>query len=213
MKKIFTIFGLFAILGLSGVLNAQTIVNAKLSNFLTGNPDEDESSMEWISSIGKCTASSTLSTQGNSKYNTSNISDMNINTAWVEGETEYGIGVKLTFEMNFTGSFPNDPNAKFGGVYQIYGEFMIANGYCKSDQSWKDNSRVKQLKVYLGLQPLCIVNLLDTKKWQEFDLSKILKNKNVKSGDKLIFEITDVFKGSKYKDTAISELVGKIMSN
>ena len=69
---------------------------------------------------------------------------------------------------------------------------------------------MKQFKVYLKQQPLCFVNLTDTKKWQEFDLTEIFLKQNIKSGDKLIFEITDVFKGLKYEDTAISELVGNI---
>ena len=101
------------------VENVLTIVNAKLSK---EDPieDMDTGGSQGISSIGKCNASSTLSPQGNSKYNTSNISDMDMNTAWVEGEPKYGIGVKLTFEMT----------AHFFGTddIQIYEIFMIATG-------------------------------------------------------------------------------------
>ena len=192
------------------------VYNAQLSDYLVGdiNPSDDyDPALEWLSQIGSSISSSTLSSQGKVNYRMSNISDLNTNTAWVEGETEYGIGVKLTFEMNFEKEFDNDPNAKFGAVYQIYGKFLMANGYCKTDVSWKSNSRVKQFIVYLNQEPLCIVNLLDKKQWQEFDISEILLKKDIKNRDKLIFEITDVYKGEKYKDTAITEFLGFTMGN
>ena len=64
-------------------------------------------------------------------------------------------------------------------------------------------------------QLVCLIELVDTWQYQRLDLRKFFKEPNfypngeieAKDGDKLKFEIIDVYKGTKYKDTGLSEFV------
>jgi hypothetical protein len=83
-----------------------------------------------------------------------------------------------------------------------YGSYNIGifNGYQKNQEAWKNNSRVKKLKVKGDGKPLCFVNLRDLMGCQTFDLPS----------EELFsvyrFEIVEVYPGLKWKDTAISEI-------
>lgn len=161
--------------------------------------------------IGEGYSTSELEPQGKNDYFIENISDFDLSTAWIEGETGYGQGVQFGFKFNYL------DNVKNGGNRQFSGHINLFNGYCKSISSWSENSRVKSLKVYYNEIPICIVELLDTWHFQYFDIgiyfeSNLTKNNmdepyEIKKGDKLVFEILDIYKGSKYKDAGISEFV------
>jgi hypothetical protein len=129
-------------------------------------------------------ASSTLASQGNFNYRLKNINDYDPMTAWVEGNSDYGIGEY--FEIKST------------AVNVIY------NGYQASPKSWTENSRVKQFKVYKNNLPLCILELKDEMGRQSFELPDY----NFRSTKEFVykFEILDVYKGAKWKDVAISEI-------
>mgnify|MGYP000988297934 CR=1 FL=1 len=165
----------------------------------------------WSMPIGIPEASSSLIASGENTYSVKNIIDYDLNTAWVEGDTSYGIGEYF----EFTFEFPE--NTEYAGAYQFYGICNLFNGYCKSEELWKANSRVKKLKVYYNNQFVCYVELCDTWHFQSFDIGKYFINKRdnkyldakyeIKNGDVLKFEIIEAFKGSKYKDVAISEFL------
>lgn len=171
----------------------------------------------WSVPIGRAIASSVLPSRGDVTYSIENISDLNLNTAWIEGEKDYGIGVSIQFEFHY------GDNEKYGSAYQFQGICVVFNGYCKSEKTWKENSRVKKLKVYIDNTPICYVNLIDTWRFQTFDISRYFVNSTqrenqegkykIKEGDVLKFEICEVYKGSKYKDTAISEFLAKGAGN
>lgn len=158
--------------------------------------------------IGKGSASSTLSRHKSISYAIENIYDLDLNTAWVEGSEGYGIGELISFTLNDVEN--NDP-------YKFYGVIEIFNGYCKSEKIWKDNSRVKSLKILLNDLPIGVINLKDTWQYQKVDISCLfnenLKNRESSSvydltnGDTLSFEIVDVYRGDRYDDVAISEFV------
>ncbi|WP_324028190.1 hypothetical protein QSV08_09745 [Maribacter sp. BPC-D8] len=167
-----------------------------------------------------CSVSSALSPQKNNNYNHTSISDLSYATAWVEGVKGDGIGEYV--EFNFPAQHPRITAIK------------IANGYIKDKTTWKNNSRVKQLKVCVNNEEFAILNLKDVYAEQLFKIPTIgyeityrgynddgtswyrykdangnsLKsyNKEIESGDTIRFEIMSVYKGDKYDDTAITEI-------
>lgn len=136
-------------------------------------------------------ASSTLLPQGAVKYAAKNIQDDDPTTAWVEGDSEYGLGEYLEFK-----------NAQLGSQIAIY------NGYQKSPKSFIDNSRVKSLRVSENGIDRCIIRLKDEMGEQIINGEK-LGFKFYDAGKQNItlrFTITEVYPGTKFKDVAISEL-------
>ena len=135
----------------------------------------------------KIKASSSLGVSYKAEF----ANDLSYKTAWVEGKKDEGIGEYLEYY------FKNDsPRIT---------EIIISNGYMKSEETWKNNNRVKKLKLYVNGIPFGILNLKDSRTDQYFELGTLGHNKN---GTDLIlkFEILEVYKGSKYNDTAITEI-------
>lgn len=150
--------------------------------------------------LGTQTASSELKSQGQNNYSATNAHDLNYKTAWIEGVSGYGIGEYLIY--NFP---PENPRIT---------KIIIVNGYVKSDKAWKENSRVKQIKLYIDDKPFAILNLKDTKNEQIFTLDNPIgqgermdmkKLKTLPSWT-MKFEIMDIYKGDRYDDTAITEI-------
>ena len=124
-------------------------------------------------------------------YKVEFANDLSYKTAWVEGKKDEGIGEYLEYY------FKNDsPRIT---------EIIISNGYMKSEETWKNNNRVKKLKLYVNGVPFGILNLKDSRTDQYFEMGTLGHNKN---GTDLIlkFEILKVYKGSKHNDTAITEI-------
>ena len=148
-----------------------------------------DSGCSWYCGGGnyKIKASSSL---GDS-YKVEFANDLSYKTAWVEGKKDEGIGEYLEYY------FKNDsPRIT---------EIIISNGYMKSEETWKNNNRVKKIKLYVNGVPLGVLNLKDSRTDQHFSVGTLGHNKN---GTDLIlkFEILEVYKGSKYNDTAITEI-------
>lgn len=123
--------------------------------------------------------------------------DFNVATAWVEGKKDYGIGEYLEYTFDMT---------TVTGEHQLgINKLIVANGYKKTKKSWDENSRVKKLKMYVDDVPFAFIELLDAFEFQTVDIATImLPQKKVM---KVKFEIMEVYPGTKYKDTAISELL------
>lgn len=132
-------------------------------------------------------ATSSLQPLNEIDYKAENAHDWSLRTAWIEGVKGDGIGESITYRFS-----EGTPPITTVDVY---------NGYAKSEKTWRDNSRVKQLKLYINGQPYALLNLKDTYQLQTFDIGE-----HPGSGTFLKFEITDVYKGDKYDDTAISEI-------
>jgi len=153
-------------------------------------------------SAGNVTASSFLKPQGKINYEPENAHDLNLKNVWSEGVSGYGIGEYLIYHFNY-----NHPR-----ITTIY----IANGYVKSNSAWKNNSRVKKLKMYINDKPYAILNLKDERANQSFIVNPIGNNPsetwdNEKDCDEnynwtIKFEILEVYKGDKYDDVVISEI-------
>ncbi len=145
------------------------------------------------------TASSELTSQGTNTYSSKNAHDLSYETAWVEGVSGYGIGEFIEYHVK-----AENPRIT---------EIIIVNGYVKSDNAWKNNSRVKELKVYIDDKPYAILQLEDTKAEQHFKVdpigygdrenSELLKKKPEFT---IKFEIAGIYPGLKWDDTAITEI-------
>jgi hypothetical protein len=144
-------------------------------------------------------ASSELKPQGTNTYAGGNVHDFSYKEAWVEGVPGYGIGEYVTY--------------KFAGESPRITEVIVVNGYVKSEKAYRDNSRVKKLKMYVNDKPYAILNLEDKRSSQTFEFEPI-GNSNRANLEalkhmpawNLKFEILEVYKGTKYDDVAIAEI-------
>lgn len=155
----------------------------------------------WYCGLKKTNLSSTsfLDASSNYTYEPNNAFDFNYQTAWIEGVNGYGTGEFLTYEFS-----PEQPRIT---------KIIIANGYIKSRTAYLNNSRPKQLKLYLNNEPYAILNLQDVYAEQSFPVSAIGNSNRTDEQALLLapkwelkFEVTEVYKGTKFEDTAITEI-------
>ncbi|MBO5799781.1 MAG: hypothetical protein J6Q03_00385 [Paludibacteraceae bacterium] len=137
-------------------------------------------------------ASSYLKSSGYVNYKGANAHDLNYRKVWAEGVDGDGIGEYLIYK--FRGGSPR--------VTQI----IVVNGYVKNQTVFKENSRVKKLKVYKDGKPIAILELKDIMGEQVFEIGTLGDNRENAPAWSLKFEILEVYKGDKYDDTVISEL-------
>jgi len=145
-------------------------------------------------------ASSTLDSDGENNYRVSNIIDRDPRTAWVEGESDYGIGEYFEILLN---------------IYDL--NIGILNGLQKSVRLWRLNSRVKTFKVYFNNVPICYLRLEDVMTMQYFymkhasgglDLQEKFYSITATKENMITcrFEIVDVYPGERWRDVCISEI-------
>lgn len=136
-------------------------------------------------------ASSSLPQINGISYTGEMANDLNYKTAWAEGKPDEGIGEYL--EYRFKNESPR--------ITKI----IISNGYMKSASAWKNNNRVKKLRLYINENFFGILNLEDSKTDQVFEIGTFGKNPD--GTDLLLkFEILEVYKGLKFNDTIITEI-------
>lgn len=145
------------------------------------------------------TVSSSLKSKSGISYSARNIHDLNYKTAWIEGVPGYGIGEYIIYHFP-----PDNPRIT---------EIIVVNGYVKSPSTWKNNSRVKKLKMYVNNKPFAILNLFDSRQEQHFKFEPLGYNDRenweqllTKPKWSIKFEILEVYKGEKYDDTVITEI-------
>ncbi|MDP1879978.1 MAG: hypothetical protein Q8K60_03445 [Parachlamydiaceae bacterium] len=151
--------------------------------------------------VGNFSSSSNLKSEGKVNYDIKNINDVDLRTVWSEGNANDGVGEFIELIISSETEFGSDNKDGFNG------QFFIMNGHFKNDAAFKNNSRVKSFKVYHNGFPVCTVQLLDIRTFQIFDLKSAIKS--LKAGDKLKFEIVDIYPGLKFKDVVITELIGE----
>lgn len=147
-------------------------------------------------------ASSTLRADGYINYSSLNLNDMSRNNSWVEGVDGDGIGEYVELTKQFI-CFDGD---KDGGSL---GEICIVTGYAQNEKLWNENNRVKTLLMYLNGKPYKYIELTDTINPQYFyvwDEGEYGMEIEPSQEIKLKFEIVDIYKGTKYNDTAITYL-------
>jgi hypothetical protein len=139
----------------------------------------------------KQTASSALPTTKTINYSAQSLHDSDIRTAWIESKDDYGIGESVSFFFK-----PNSPR-----VTQI----LIWNGYQKSPELYEKNSRPKMLELHINGIPQYRLQLEDTRALQTFSIDPI-RSEEEGVDLELKLKIIEVYQGSKWKDTAISEI-------
>jgi hypothetical protein len=143
-------------------------------------------------------ASSYLKPQGRKSYDVRKMDDGLVNTAWIEGIKGYGVGENITFIFT-------EKNFKEAHLERInFNGFLVINGYCKDKKSWKENSRVKRIRVAHNDQPRYEAILHDSMNVQDMRFPETIW---LHPGDTVKVTIMEVYPGEKYQDTAISELI------
>lgn len=144
-------------------------------------------------------ASSSLKPMSGISYKAENAHDLSYKTAWVEGAPGPGIGEYLVY--------------RFSAQAPRITKIIVVNGYVKSEKAWRENARVKKLKMYLNNKPFAILDLEDNRNEQIFQFDPIGNSDRddwealaAKPAWTLKFEILEVYKGEKFEETAISEI-------
>ncbi len=140
-------------------------------------------------------AGSSLADKIRNKYAASNVHDFKLETAWVEGKKDHGIGESIIFTFEAK-SLEHDK-------YTVSG-FRIANGYVKTRDLWADNSRIKTLKLYADNKPFAIIKLSDVYGFQTVNFPDVKLSRKKSTTIKL--EIAEVYPGRKFQDTSIAEI-------
>ena len=134
--------------------------------------------------VTQVTASSTL-VQSPYSYAPENITDGDCSTAWVEGAGGNGIGENVTLT--------------YDGTYLMQG-FRIRNGYQKKSDLYTKNARPKTIELIFSDGSAQEFGLADSGLTeQEIRLSAPVNSSSV------TLVIRDVYPGTKYEDTAITE--------
>lgn len=134
------------------------------------------------------TASSSLDPSGSITYSPKNVMDGKPETSWTEGVSGHGMGEWIKLEA---------------GQDQVVTGINILAGYAKNDQIYKQNNRVKTLKVECSdgtSKVFTLEDLADYLAYQELEFDSPVRTKFIK------LTIIDVYPGSKYEDTCISEI-------
>ena len=100
--------------------------------------------------------------------------------------------------------FPVITKDNISNYYNKIDQIAIINGYAKTPELWKNNGRVKKLKLTIDDNIEYILELEDTRDLQLFDIN--YKNEIVTKKINLKFEILEVYPGEKYEDTCLTSL-------
>ncbi|WP_269585204.1 NADase-type glycan-binding domain-containing protein [Roseibium sp. Sym1] len=137
------------------------------------------------SSLRFC-ASSVLDPQYGNRYGPGNLFDGNLSTAWVEGVSGNGAGQKLLITFDRP---------------RLLSGFELVNGYAKNQDIYAKNARVRSATLRLSDGSSQRLDLPDNMRKSRFSFGSPLEVTWME------FEIGSVFPGSKYTDTAVSELI------
>lgn len=131
-------------------------------------------------------ATSTLKSENGISYKANLVFDSNLSTAWVEGK--YGDGINESLDIIFDNPI-------------IIKDLKLINGYSKNADIYYKNNRVKKIKVEFSNGEKIYQELEDgLSSFQRIDIKDSIISKSIK------ITILEVFKGTKYSDTAISEI-------
>lgn len=118
-------------------------------------------------------------------YCAANVVDGSADTTWAEGALDMGIGETISIYL---------PAPKeIGGI-------MLQNGYQKSWEIFNKNSRLREVRVYIGDSHYRDIELFDEMGWQYIEFGTQVYT------DHFTLEILSVYPGDKYTDTCITEL-------
>lgn len=126
---------------------------------------------------------SVLAPEGDNKYGPEAFTDSEGKKAWCEGVVGYGIGETVT--LRFKPAIPVQ-------------EFSFLNGNPANDETFKNNSRVKLIRVQTSDGLAVALTLPDTRDAHVIKLPRAAKPQWVR------FTILDVYPGARGSDTCIA---------
>lgn len=145
----------------------------------------DLGATQYVDNLRYC-VSSVLAPQGRNTYGPQNLFDWDRTTAWCEGVSGAGVGETLSVYIEGGGPFRR---------------FFIMNGYQKSEAVFLDNARPRTIEVSTDTGLTFRTTLPDGR--QEM----MVQMPAVGIYRALHVRIVDVYKGQKYEDTCMTELV------
>lgn len=147
---------------------------------------QNETPTVTMSAVSSVTASCYLEEpQYGLTHGPTNVTDGSLSTAWVENAYGQGEGESITLNLS--------------GKYRVSG-FTINAGYQKSASTYENNSRPYKLRVSFSDGNSVEVSLEDTNTQQRVTFNSAVETSSV------TFTIVSVYAGSKYEDTAITEI-------
>lgn len=135
--------------------------------------------------IKNISASSTLINSRGVVFGTDNLKDGDIQTSWQEGEKGFGYETIIDVELSELSDI------KY---------FVIYNGNQLSEKKFYQNNRLKDVRIEVDGE-IVELTLPDT-----MEPIVIMMN-NLGYTDHVVMEILSVYRGSKYNDTCISEIM------
>ena len=154
-----------------------------------------------------------------------NLSDNDVATCWCEGVRGPGINEYVLMYIDHENGLElNYQRAQ--RFKNIKCHLEINNGFCKSQDLFVKNNRVKtcrieiydtprvhgQYKTFIRADPVkiydSVLELADTSETQEFEFFIKLREDNIYAGAIVLMQLTilDVYPGTDYDDTCISEI-------
>lgn len=118
-------------------------------------------------------------------YGAGQLFDGRLDFGWSEGKSDDGIGEAVTITFN--------KKTSFDGLY-------IANGYQRSETHFKANNRVQAITIIADGKTIATKTLPDKMGYHKISLDKTVK------ASKVVLKIEKIYKGTKYKDTLLSEV-------
>jgi hypothetical protein len=160
-------------------------------------------------------------------YELSKLNDNDLSTAWVEGVKGAGIGeyvLQQIYVLNENMGWLEEFD--YGNNKRVKVILKINDGFCKNEILFKKNNRVKNARItiydaplvvgqnntYVEAEPILLKNvviaLTDSMNEQSFEFVIELRNDYKLDQPAVIlkFTILDVYKGTSYDDTCISEM-------
>ena len=129
--------------------------------------------------------SSSFLVEGDVLHTVDNLVDNKLATAWVEGAYGQGIDENLT--------------VYFDEEYDVNG-IIINSGYQKSETTYYNNSRPKEIEITFSNTSKMTVVLDDINAQQEIKFDESIRTSGI------VITIKSVYPGDRYEDTCISEL-------
>lgn len=144
--------------------------------------------------------------EGTSVYSAKNLIDGSYSTPWVEGASDFGKNQKI--KLNLFGN-----PSKFSAFnYETVTHLYLLNGFRKNEKTYYENNRIKTLRLWVNGKDCGTLELKDRpfKVINDFNFAyeaDLLNNERLNKVKSIEIEILDVYKGTKYNDTCISEIV------
>ncbi|MBP5403162.1 MAG: hypothetical protein J6Y36_08405 [Treponema sp.] len=162
--------------------------------------------------INKIYATSELK-EGSIVYASYNAHDIDYTTCWVEGKSDFGKNEKIHFKLWDGGDLV--PAFRNHSITHLY----LLNGFRRDEKTYYENNRIKKLRLTLNSKDSYEITLPDRPYAEvndyniayEADLLNNYLTQNrtntIYDVDSFDIEILEVYPGTKYNDTCISEII------